>query len=138
MHTYVYTLSLVDKLSAILHHYVVIHKSLMSIAFGSQWNIADAPTKNIDVTLGSFIRLPCDPPPANPPPNVVWMQGDTVLDTGNTSNKYKVLAPEAGSGLIIARVDASDIGPVYRCRVTNALVFTTRDSPFSHQLRQIG
>ena len=108
----------------------------MSTAFG-EWN-TDNPNNIVNVTLGSFILLPCNPPSANPPPNVVWMQGDTVLDTGDTSNKYKVLAPEAGSGLIIARVDASDIGPVYRCRVTNALVFTTRDSPVSHRLNQIG
>ena len=53
-------------------------------------------------------------------------------------NKYKVLAPEAGGDLIIANVITSDIGPIYRYRVTNALVFITRDSPFSYQLNQIG
>ena len=87
--------------------------------------------------MGSFVLLPCDPPAANPPPNVVWTRDGAVLDTGDTS-KYKVLVPEAGGGLIIANVISNDIGPIYRCRVANALVFATRDSPFSYQLNQIG
>ena len=109
----------------------------MSTAFGSQWDITDAPSSSVDVTLGSFILLPCDPPAANPTPNVVWTRDGAVLDTGNIT-KYKVLASEAGGGLIIANVVAADIGPVYQCRVTNALAFMTIDSPFSHRLSRIG
>ena len=57
---------------------------LMFTAFGSQWDIADAPTSGVDVTLGSFILLSCDPPPANPAPNVVWTRDGAVLDTGDS------------------------------------------------------
>ena len=109
----------------------------MSIAFGSEWSIADTPTNMINVTMGSFILVPCDPPAANPPPIVEWTRDGTVLVPGDTS-KYKVLSPEAGSGLIIANVGAGDIGPTYRCRVTNAFVFSSRSSPFTYQLNQIG
>ena len=109
----------------------------VSVAFGTQWNIADAATSMVDVTMGSFILLPCDPPAANPPPNVEWTLDGTVLVPGDTS-KYKVLSPEAGGGLIIASVVAADIGPEYRCRVTNAFVFSSRNSPFTYQLNRIG
>ena len=110
---------------------------LTSIAFGSEWNIADAPTNMVNVTMGSFILLPCDPPTANPQPIVEWTRDGTVLVPGDTS-KYKVLLPEAGGGLIIANVVADDIGPTYRCHVTNAFVFSSRNSPFTHQLHLIG
>ena len=109
----------------------------MSTAFGIEWDGVPSATNSIDVTLGSFILLPCDPPAANPTPNVVWTRDGEVIDTENI-NKYKVLAPEAGSGLIIADVVADDIGPVYQCRVTNELVSRTRNSPFSHRLNRIG
>ena len=92
----------------------------------------------VDVTMGSFILLPCDPPAANPPPMVQWTRDGTVLVPGDTT-KYKVLSSEAGSGLIIANVGAGDIGsPAYRCRVTNAFVFSSRNSPFTYQLNLIG
>ena len=110
--------------------------SFMSTAFGRQWEGVTSPTSSVDVTLGSFILLPCDPPTANPTPSVEWTLDGTVLVAN--INKYKVLAPEAGSGLIIANVSASDIGPVYRCRVTNVLVSTPINSPFSYRLTQIG
>ena len=109
----------------------------MSTAFGRQWDDVTSTTNSIDVTLGSFILLPCDPPAANPTPNVVWTRDGTVVDTGDIS-KYKVLAAEAGGGLIIANVVDADIGPVYQCQVTNVQVSKTRNSPFSHQLTQIG
>ena len=90
----------------------------------------------VDVTLGSLIYLPCDPPAANPPPVVEWTRDGTVVDTTNAA-KYKVLP--SGGGLIIGDVVAADIGtPVYRCRVTNAEVFRTVDSPFTYQLNQVG
>ena len=118
-------------------HVFECYNFFISTVFGSEWSIAIAPTSGISVTLGSFVLLPCDPPAANPPPNVVWTRDGTALEPGDTS-KYKVLAPEDGGSLIIANVNSSDIGPIYRCRVTNALVFVTRDSPFSYQLDQIG
>ena len=40
--------------------------------------------------------------------------------------------------MIIGNVDAADIGPTYRCRVTNAEVFSTEISPVTYQLRQVG
>ena len=110
---------------------------MLFIAFGSEWNIADTPTNMVDVTMGSFILLPCDPPAANPPPIVQWTRNNVVLVPGDTS-KYKVLSSEAGGGLIISNVVAGDIGPTYRCHVTNAFVFSSRNSPFTHRLNQIG
>ena len=62
---------------------------MLFIAFGSEWTIADAPTNMVDVTMGSFILLPCDPPAANPPPIVQWTRDGTVLVPGDTT-KYKV------------------------------------------------
>ena len=106
------------------------------VAFGSDWNIVTSPTEMVEVTLGSSIYLPCDPPTANPPPVVEWLRGTTVVDTTN-ANKYKVLP--SGGGLIIGNVVVADIGPpTYRCRVTNALVFMTVDSPFTYQLSPVG
>ena len=71
------------------------------VAFGSDWNIVTSPTEMVEVTLGSSIYLPCDPPTANPPPVVEWLRGTTVVDTTN-ANKYKVLP--SGGGLIIGNV----------------------------------
>ena len=90
----------------------------------------------VEATLGSSIYLPCDPPAANPPPVVEWLIDDTTIVDTTNANKYKVLP--SGGGLIIGNVDATDIGPTYRCRVTNALVYTTEDSPFTYQLSQVG
>ena len=109
--------------------------SFLCLAFDADWNVADLPTEMVEVTLGSSIYLPCDPPAANPPPVVEWLRDTTVVDTTN-ANKYKVLP--SGGGLVIGNVDAADIGPTYRCRVTNALVYSTRDSPFPYQLSQVG
>ena len=108
----------------------------MCVAFDDAWVDATPTNAMVEVTLGSSIYLPCDPPAANPPPVVEWLRNDTtVVDTTNT-NKYKVLP--SGGGLIIGNVDADDIGPTYRCRVTNALVYLTMDSPFTYQLSQVG
>ena len=89
----------------------------------------------VNVTLDSSIYLPCNPPAANPPPVVEWLRNTTVVDTTN-ANKYKVLP--SGGGLIIGNVEADDISFIYRCRVTNALVFTTRNSPVTYQLSKVG
>ena len=107
----------------------------MCVAFGNNWSIVSPPTEMVDVTLGSFIYLPCDPPAANPPPVVEWLKDMTVVDTTNAT-KYKVLP--SGGGLIIGNVVAADIGPIYQCRVTNAEVFRTENSPFTYQLNQVG
>ena len=105
------------------------------LAFGNDWNIVTPPTEMVDVTLGSSIYLPCDPPEANPPPIVQWLRDTTVVDTTDY-NKYKVLP--SGGGLIIGNVIAADIGPTYRCRVTNVFVYSTIESPFTYQLNQVG
>ena len=107
----------------------------MFVAFGNDWNIPTPPTEMVDVTLGSLIYLPCDPPAANPPPVVEWTRDGTVVDTSNAA-KYKVLP--SGGGLIIGDVVAADIGPTYQCRVTNALVYNTENSPYTYQLNQVG
>ena len=82
------------------------------VAFGSDWDTAPLHTGMIEVTLSSSIYLPCDPPTANPPPVVEWLRDTTVMDTTN-ANKYKVLL--SGGDLIIGNVNATDIGPTYRC-----------------------
>ena len=98
--------------------------------------MADLPTEIFEVTLGSSIYLPCDPPAANPLPVVEWLRDDTTVAVTTNANKYKVLP--SGGGLIIGNVNADDIGPSYRCQVTNALVYTIKDSPFTYQLTQVG
>ena len=115
--------------------YITIKSRIFSLAFGD-WNATDPLNRVVEVTLGSSIYLPCDPPAANPPPVVEWLRNNTtVMDTTN-ANKYKVLP--SGGGLIIGNVNAADIGPTYQCRVTNALVFSTRNSPVRYQLSQVG
>ena len=107
----------------------------MFVAFGNDWNIATPPTEMVNVTLGSSIYLPCNPPEANPPPMIEWLRDGTIVDITN-ANKYKVLP--SGGELIIGNVVAADIGTTYRCRVTNAEVYRTENSPFSYQLNQVG
>lgn len=97
----------------------------------------------VEVTLGSLILLPCNPPSANPPPNVVWTRNGDVLNTPKTdTSKYKVL--QTSGDLIIANVVAGDINDAgnnpytYRCRVINMLIYKSIDSPFTYQLKKVG
>ena len=105
-------------------------------AFDDEWDDTTPSNTVVDVTLGSSILLPCDPPAANPPAEVVWLSNGAVLDTAANTNKYKILA--SGGGLIIGNVAASDIGPTYQCRVTNVNLYESRDSPLTYTLNQIG
>ena len=89
----------------------------------------------VEATIGSSIYLPCDPPAGNPLPVVEWTRDGIVLDITNAA-KYKVLP--SGGGLIIGDVVAADIGPTYQCRVINALVYNTENSPFTYQLNEVG
>jgi len=93
----------------------------------------------VDVTLGSYILLPCNPPMANPAPVVEWTIDSSVIDTA-TTDKYKVLP---SGDLIVGNVVMADISDrgnphVYRCRVVNRLIFETIDSPFSYELTEVG
>ena len=109
---------------------------LLYAAFDDAWDDTTPGNTPVDVTLGSSILLPCDPPAANPPAEVVWLSNGAVLDTAANENKYKILA--SGGGLIIGNVTATDIGPTYQCRVTNVNLYESRDSPFIYTLNQIG
>ena len=115
--------------------YITIKSRIFSLAFGD-WNATDSLNRVVEVTLGSSIYLPCDPPAANPPPVVEWVRDNATIVNTTNANKYKVLP--SGGGLIIGNVDATDNDSSYRCRVTNALVYSTRDSPFTYQLSQVG
>ena len=92
----------------------------------------------VEVTLGSSIYLPCDPPAANPPPVVEWLIQDRVVVNTTRANKYKVLPSAAGGGLIIGNVNGDDPFPTYRCRVTNVLVYSTDNSPIIYRLSLVG
>ena len=105
-------------------------------AFDDEWNDTISGNTVVDVTLGSSILLPCDPPAANPPAEVVWLSNGAALDTAANENKYKILA--SGGGLIIGNVAATDIGPTYQCHVTNVNLYESRDSPFTYTLNEIG
>ena len=109
---------------------------LQYVAFDDDWYEIIPDNTVINVTLGSSILLPCDPPAANPPPEIVWLSNGAVLDTAANENKYKILA--SGGGLIIGNVAATDIGPTYQCRVTNVNLYESRDSPLTYTLNQIG
>jgi len=113
---------------------------LISVAFGSDWDNVNPPVEMVDVALGSLILLPCDPPLANPTPNVVWLRNEVLLDTTDGS-KYKVL-PTSGD-LIIGDVQANDVNNggdlhTYQCHVTNKLIYQSMDSPYGYQLNQVG
>jgi len=93
----------------------------------------------VDVTLGSYILLPCNPPMANPAPLVEWTIDLSVIDT-STTDKYKVLP---SGDLIVGNIAMGDISDggnphVYQCRVVNRLIFETIDSPFSYELIEVG
>jgi len=116
---------------------------LISVAFGNDWDTATPSLSGVEVTLGSTILLLCNPPSANPTPNVVWKRNGLVLKTPkeNTS-KYKVLS--VSGDLIIANVNVDDIYDdgdelyVYQCHVTNRLIYENIDSPFTYQLNRVG
>ena len=109
---------------------------LQYAAFDDDWDDTTPGYTLVNVTLGSSILLPCDPPAANPPAEVVWLSNGAVLDTTANENKYKILA--SGGGLIIGNVTATDIGPTYQCRVTNVDLYESRDNPLMYMLNQIG
>jgi len=109
------------------------------VAFDNDWNGVGTSTTMVDVTLGSYILLPCNPPMANPAPEVEWTIDSMLIDT-STTDKYKVL--QSGD-LIVGNVVMDDVidggNPrIYRCRVINRLIFETIDSPFSYQLTEVG
>ena len=93
----------------------------------------------VDVTLGSYILLPCNPPMANPAPMVSWTINSSPIDI-STTDKYKVLP---SGDLIVGNVAMNDISDggnphMYRCEVVNRLIFENIPSPYSYQLRQVG
>ena len=89
----------------------------------------------VNVTLGSYILLECNPPMANPAPKVEWRRNSMAIDT-TTTDKYKVLP---SGDLIIGNVVMADItGSTYRCHVVNMLIFNSIGSPESFELRQVG
>ena len=93
----------------------------------------------IDVTLESYILLPCNPPMANPAPIVKWTIDSSSIDI-STTDKYKVLP---SGDLIVGNIVLSDITDgvnprMYQCHVINRLIFETIVSPYSYQLRQVG
>ena len=114
---------------------MILSSHLLSVAFGSEWDIPDTATQMIDVVLGSSALIPCNPPPANHAPNVVWLRNGAVLNTGN-AGKYKVLM--RSGDLVIGNVDSTDVTGTYRCRVTNKNLYDTMNSPHSYQLNTIG
>ncbi|XP_065900200.1 peroxidasin-like isoform X2 [Dysidea avara] len=101
--------------------------------FGNDWNGVSLNTTMVDVTLGSYILLPCNPPMANPTPMVTWTRDSSPIAI-STTEKYKVLP---SGDLIVGNVVMDDIGDTYRCHVVNRLIFETIDSPYSYQLRQV-
>ena len=107
---------------------------LLFVVFGNDWNGVSLNTTMVDVTLGSYILLPCNPPMANPTPMVTWTRDSSPIAI-STTEKYKVLP---SGDLIVGNVVMDDIGDTYRCHVVNRLIFETIDSPYSYQLRQVG
>ena len=112
---------------------------ILFVAFDSDWNGVAANTTMVDVTLGSYILLPCNPPMANPPAMVEWTLDSSPIDI-STTEKYKVLP---SGDLIVGNVTLSDITDegsprMYRCEVVNRLIFENIPSPYSYQLRQVG
>ena len=129
------TVCLLFYLSHILQAISFLSQLFFFVAFGGEWNGPVATTTLVNVTLGSYILLECNPPMANPAPKVEWSRNGMLIDT-TTTNKYKVLP---SGDLIIGNVVMDDItGGTYRCRVVNMLIFDTIDSPQSYQLRQVG
>ncbi|XP_065888289.1 contactin-6-like isoform X3 [Dysidea avara] len=107
-------------------------------SFGNDWNSVASNTTMVDVTLGSYILLPCNPPMANPAPMVSWTINSSPIDI-STTDKYKVLP---SGDLIVGNVAMNDISDggnphMYRCEVVNRLIFENIPSPYSYQLRQV-
>jgi len=104
-------------------------------AFGDEWkNTTTKTVKNVNVTLGSFVLLPCNPPASNPPPLVEWMYNSVPVDTSD-AKKYKLLP---SGDLIIRNVYNDDVKDDYHCRVTNVNIFGSSESLVFYRLRLVG
>ena len=107
-----------------------------SAAFGA-WNVSGART--IDARLGFSVAIPCDPPPANPAPVVVWQADGVDIAAGDPLNGgyyYRIQVLPSGH-LVIHDLGASDFAVAqYRCSVRNVRTHNISDSPQTFILAQ--
>ena len=102
---------------------------MTSAAFGT-WTVSG--TRTIDARSGFSVAIPCNPPPANPAPRVVWQKNGVAIAAGDPLNggsgeRIQVLP---SGHLVIHALEASDYsGALYRCSVTNVETHSTSDSP---------
>jgi len=110
---------------------------MLSIDFADDWNNATTFTSMIEVMLGSFILLPCNPPMANPPPEIRWTLNSQPLDTSDITKYKTLLSGDLIIGSILEAdifVDGTFLPNVYQCHVINYLIYQTITSPIAYQL----
>ena len=109
---------------------------MTSAAFGD-WTVSG--TSTINARSGFSVAIPCDPPPANPAPRVVW-QADgadiTAADPLNGGDDERVQVLPSGH-LVIHELRASDFAvSQYRCSVRNIRTHSTSNSPQAFTLAE--
>ena len=106
----------------------------LSTAFG-EW--AQSGTESINARSGFSVAIPCNPPPANPAPVVVWQANDrddiytdiNARDPLNGGDDDRIQVLPSGH-LVIHDLEASDFAVAqYRCSVRNVRTHSTSNSP---------
>ena len=113
----------------------------LSTAFG-EW--AQSGTESINARSGFSVAIPCNPPPANPAPVVVWQTNDrddiytdiAAADPLNGGDDDRIQVLPSGH-LVIHDLGASDFAVAqYRCSVRNVRTHSTSNSPQTFTLNE--
>ena len=108
----------------------------LSTAFG-EW--AESGTVSINARSGFSVAIPCNPPPANPAPVVVWQADGVDIAAGDPLNggdddRIQVLP---SGHLVIHNLGASDFAVArYGCSVRNVRTHSTSNSPQTFTLNE--
>ena len=88
----------------------------------------------VDVTEGRDVALECMVGAAQPPPEIEWFMGDTLIGT-NEDLFDDFRAVEDGRYLVVRDLDAAKISARYHCEVTNARSLDRVRSPVTYVLQ---
>ncbi len=92
------------------------------------------PTAPVASGFGTDIALECRVGDSQPPPDIVWFQGDTPLVENTVTNNVRFL--EGGRWAYIR--DNEDFPREYHCEVSNVLLHNTTRSPQTYFINGTG
>ena len=87
---------------------------------------------SVSVALNSGVALECDVLPANPPPQIRWLQDGNIIAENLVNNLVRFL--DGGRYLYMRILVAADLASTYHCEVTNALTDRTVVAPTTYRL----